>query len=53
MLEPVRQPAEPTERSFGTVPIHLSQLLLQPSAGFKFAEGWRQLRVAFANRTAG
>jgi hypothetical protein len=53
MLEPVRQPAEPTERRFGTVPIHLSQLLLQPSAGFKFAEGWRQLRVAFANRTAG
>lgn len=37
-----RAPAEPTERFFGTVPIHLSQFAIVPGAANKLAELRRQ-----------
>jgi hypothetical protein len=38
------EPAEPTERLWGTWPIHRSQLALMPGAGFKLSELASQLR---------
>jgi hypothetical protein len=35
---------EPTERPWGTLPIHLSQFALLPGPGFQFNELWRQAR---------
>ena len=46
MLGRSREPLEPTERRFGTLPIHLSQLLLLPGVGFKLGEAWRQGRAS-------
>jgi hypothetical protein len=37
-------PIEPTSVRFGTAPIHYTQLLLKPDAGFKLSEAWRQAR---------
>jgi hypothetical protein len=48
LLERSAEPLEPTERVFGTAPIHLSQLLLLPGCGFKLGETWRQARSPFA-----
>lgn len=39
-----RNPEEPTERLFGTLPIHLSQLSLQSGAGFKLSQIRQQAR---------
>ena len=47
MLGRSKAPLEPTERRLGTLPIHLSQLLLLPGPGFKLGEAWRQTRAAF------
>lgn len=45
MLGRSKAPLEPTQRRLGTLPIHLSQLLLLPGAGFKLSEAWRQARA--------
>ena len=45
MLGRSKAPLEPTERTLGTLPIHLSQLQLRPGPGFKLGEAWRQARA--------
>ena len=42
------EPREPTERTFGTLNIHWTQLLLQPGWSFKAGEMLRQLRAALS-----
>ena len=42
---------EPTSRWFGTVRIHLNQLLMRPGAAKMIKEALRQLRAAWAYRT--
>lgn len=44
---------EPTDRRFGTLGIHASQLLLQPGARFAAREGIRQVRTSLAQRRSG
>jgi hypothetical protein len=41
---------EPTERHLGTLPIHWTQLLLQPGLAFKFSELWRQARLLMTSQ---
>jgi hypothetical protein len=48
LLAEREEPVEPTSRSFGTAPIHFSQLLLLPDLGFKLSELWRQARTPFS-----
>lgn len=42
------EPAEPTERPFGTLPIHRTQFQLLPGAGYKLSELSRQAMRLFA-----
>ena len=39
---------DPTDRPFGTLAIHWTQLLLRPELGFKLSELWRQVGNVFA-----
>lgn len=41
---------EPTERRFGTIPIHLNQMLMKPGPRFAAAEVWRQISRAVSTR---
>ncbi len=42
-LKMMANEGEPTERPFGTLPIHWTQLLLRPDLDFKLSELWRQI----------
>ena len=46
----ISTPREPTEQRFGTVPIHLTQLMLRDDWAFKASELSRQVRTALLNR---
>lgn len=43
---------EPTERRFGTLPIHRNQLLMRPGLRFVVGEAWRQFGSLVSNRLA-